>query len=741
MIAAADKEIESLRCQVESVTFQSEETGYAVLKCLAAEYKDYITVTGYLPFIEPGSEYRFTGEWVKHPKYGRQLTITSFEEILPASAAGIEAYLNSSDIRYIGPVYARKIVAAFGEETFHILDYEPKRLMEIYGIGKVRMEKIKKSWDEKHGVRNLILFFVEHKIKTTYVMRIYRKYGEKSVEKLQKNPYILADEIWGIGFKTADEIAMKLGCDRNSYARLRSGILYTLRLLGQSGHCYEEWQKLADKANELLQVDRNLVSDAIAGMTFDMSASVEEREINGKEEALVYLPNIWDAENGTAVLLQKLDSFPCSLPDDFDFSQLRSGDIEYDPVQLDAIRAALGSKVFVLTGGPGTGKTTTTQGIIKMLVSKNIQFLLAAPTGRAAKRLGETTGFDAVTIHRLLEYSPEEGNFQRNEENPLEGKVLIVDECSMIDVQLMYSLLQAVPYNMTVILIGDVDQLPSVGEGNVLRDIIDCGMFPVVRLTKIFRQAQSSRIIMNAHRINQGKMPDLSNGKDSDFFFIRSCSPEDAAEKVLELARKRLPSHYGISPTSIQVLSPMKKGDAGTISLNIKMQEMINPGSEGLKKGDYVFRLHDKVMQITNNYDKGVFNGDIGEVIELSVEMRYLKVMFDTGVVEYDIHELDELILAYATTIHKSQGSEYPYTIMVLLSSHNIMLQRNLLYTGITRAKKLMVLVGDENAIQRAVQNVSVDKRNTQLASRIRECILKNPVQDSEPHRIQQSHY
>lgn len=725
-----ETEKERIRCEIEKVKFQSENDGYAVLDCLTTEGKS-VVVTGCLPIMKTGSEYYFEGTWVNHPKFGKQLSITSFEEILPASAAGIEAYLNAGDIRFIGPVYARKIVETFGEETFHILDYEPHRLLEIKGIGENRLKQIKKSWAEKNGVRNLILFFVEHNIKASYAMRIYRKYGDKSVEKLQENPYILADEIWGIGFKTADEIAMKLGCDKESYARLRSGILYTLKKLGEKGHCYEEWEKLVDEANVILECDARLVSDAIERMLLDKSAVIEERTINGTEKRLVYLPWIWKAESRTAALLREIYNEESKLVntenmavlnDDLVDSQLKETKIEYDPVQLEAIKTALRSKVFVLTGGPGTGKTTTTQGIIQILKTQKISFLLAAPTGRAAKRLKETTGVnEAKTIHRLLEFNPEMGGFQRDGSNPLEGKVLILDECSMIDIQLMYALLKAVPKHMHVILIGDVDQLPSVGEGNVLRDIIDSGVFPVVRLTKIFRQAQQSRIIMNAHRVNEGKMPDLSNGGNTDFFFIQRDSDVSAAEEVVSLVKNRLPSHYGISSSDIQVLCPLKKGDAGTISLNKKMQEEINPGDNGIKRGQYIFRENDKVMQIRNNYEKGVFNGDIGIVIEVNLLENSLSVLYEEGkIVDYDIHDLDELILAYASTVHKSQGSEYPIVVMTLLRSQNIMLQRNLLYTGITRAKKVMIIVGDKLAVQRAVHNNAVCKRNTQLASRLR---------------------
>ena len=712
-------EHERLKCQVETVLFQSEEDGYSILKCTAAEHRKPVVVKGCLPFIEPGSEYYFEGVWKTHQKYGRQLNITSFEEILPASAAGIEAYLNAGDIRYIGPVYARKIVETFGEETFHILDHEPHRLTEISGIGKIRMEKIKKSWDEKNGVRSLILFFVKHKVKTTHAMRIYRKYGDNSVRNLQENPYILVDEVWGIGFATADEIALKLGVSRTGYERLRSGILHTLRRMGKKGHCYEEINNLVNAAYEVLHVEKELIEDAIEGMIFDKSVIAENRDIDGTEKRLIYLPQLWEAEEGTASRLKKISRSVGTLPRSFNFSILHKGNIKYDPVQIHAIKKALRSKIFVLTGGPGTGKTTTTQGIISMLQSKQITFLLAAPTGRAAKRLSETTGLPAVTIHRLLEYSPDAKGVQRNKDNPLEGSVLIVDECSMIDIRLMYSLLLAVPDSMNLILIGDVDQLPSVGEGNVLNDIIESGVFPVVRLTKIFRQAQQSRIITNAHKINKGRMPDLSNGKDSDFFFIHVGTPADASEKILELVKTRLPKYYDVTPASIQVLSPMKKGEAGTISLNIKLQEAINPGEEGLKKGEYTFRLHDKVMQIVNNYEKGVFNGDIGEIIELSTEMKTMIVRFDAVTVEYDIYELDELILAYASTVHKSQGSEYQIVIMTVLRSHSIMLQRNLLYTGITRAKKILILVGEGSAVRYAIRNVSAHKRRTQLAFRL----------------------
>ena len=716
--------LETLQCEITKTIYRKESKNFSILAGITDEGKS-VKIAGTLPVINPGEKYRFDGRWVNIPKHGWQFEVKLYEEV--HSLTSIEKYL-IKQVNQIGPKYAKRITEHFGEDTLYVLNYEPERLLEIRGIGKQKIELIKRSWVKKDndGLKKLQYFFYENELETKSINKIYKQYGDESVAKIRENPYVLADEVIGIGFKTADAIAMKIGYDKTSYNRLRSGLLYKLKELGNDSHCYQEWDALAIEAAkpDVLDCKVDIISDAIAEMVFDQSVILEERDIKGSEQRLIYLPSLYAAETETARMLRRIAASKISLPGDFDFSILERSGITYNDTQLDAIKTALNSKVFVLTGGPGTGKTTTTLGIIKMLQSKSVPFLLAAPTGRAAKRLAEATGVeDAKTIHRLLEYSKETECFTRNKDNPLDGKVLIIDESSMIDIKLMYSLLQAVPLHMTIILIGDVDQLPSVGEGNVLRDIINSNMFPIVRLTEIFRQARCSRIITNAHKINDGEMPDLSKDKNSDFYFIYKEYQKDIITEVIGLVKDRLPNFCKISPFEIQVLSPQKKGNIGTIELNKAIQEAINPKSdkEEAKSGDYLFRPGDKVMQNKNNYKKGVFNGDIGFITGVSKDLEKLWVCFDVGSVEYDFSELDELILAYASTVHKSQGSEYPVVIMVVHSSHKYILHRNLLYTGVTRAKKLMIIVGEQTAIQAAIDDIDNCKRNTQLESRLRE--------------------
>ena len=662
-------------------------------------------------------------------RYGRQFSVESFEETLPATVYGIEKYLGSGLVKGIGPKFARRIVRTFGADTLNVIEETPDRLLDVPGIGRVRVERIKKSWVEQKEIKNIMLFLQGHDVSTSHATKVYKTYGSDSIRVVQENPYRLADDIWGIGFRTADTIAEKMGFGHDRYPRLRSGIMYTLNALGNEGHCFATRDQLCKTGAELLEVDQALLSDALDEM-------LQNGDVFLDGDA-VYLPPFYHSELGTARRLRELLRGEGAVSVRTEGLQRRiqtATGMNYDEVQMQAILTAAGSKVFILTGGPGTGKTTTTLGIITAFRASGAKILLAAPTGRAAKRLSEATGMEAKTIHRLLEVKPPDG-YQRNEENPLEGDVLIVDECSMIDIMLMYSLMRAIPDSMRLILVGDVDQLPSVGAGNVLRDMIDSDCFPVVRLTRIFRQAQTSRIIMNAHRINHGQMPDLSNGKHTDFFFMERETPEDAAATIVELVRTKLPKYYRIPSGEIQVLTPMQRGVVGASNLNQLLQESVNPGQDGLRRGGYVFRLRDKVMQIRNNYEKEVFNGDIGTVDRVDLEDRTLTVRFDDRLVEYDATELDELVLAYATTIHKAQGSEYPVVVMPVLMTHYVMLQRNLLYTGITRAKKGLVLVGTKKAIAHAVRTVTVTRRNTKLSERLRQECGKDLQKGPAAHR------
>ena len=717
--------MDRLRCVVERVTYQNETNGYSVIKCRAKGYADLITVVGSMPEVHVGSVLTLSGEWTVNPKFGRQFTVSSFEETLPATVYGIEKYLGSGLVKGIGPKFAARIVRAFGAETLNVIEEDPDALLRVPGIGKLRVERIKKSWDEQKEIKNIMLFLQGHDVSTTHATKIYKTYGSDSIRVVKENPYRLADDIWGIGFRTADTIAEKLGVEKETAVRLRSGLLYTLNKLSDEGHCYARREQLLKTGAELLAVEEGVLPAVLDEMVRqdDVKTELIDGEDSAPGETAVYLPPFWFAETGTAKRLKQIFSSPPSVkvkPQGLEERIRRVTGLNYDPAQMDAIRCAAGSKILILTGGPGTGKTTTTLGILTAFRQAGAKILLAAPTGRAAKRLSETTGMEARTIHRLLEFKPPEG-CQKNEQNPLEGDVLILDECSMIDIMLMYSLLKAVPDSMTLIFVGDVDQLPSVGAGNVLRDLIDAGVFPVVRLTKIFRQAAASRIITNAHRINRGRMPDLSNGKQSDFFFLEEEDPETAAQEIVRLVKERLPRAYGTR--DIQVLTPMQRGAVGAANLNQVLQAALNADAAGLRRGGTDYRLHDKVMQIRNNYDKEVFNGDIGTVCRVNTEDRELTVSFDGREVLYDVTELDELVLAYAATVHKSQGSEYPIVVMPVLMTHYVMLQRNLVYTGVTRAKKLMVMIGSTKALALAVRNVTVTRRNTMLKER-----LKNPA-------------
>ena len=724
--------MEQLRCVVERITYQNEQNGYTVLRCRAKGFQDLVTVVGAMPSVHVGAVLLLGGSWKVDPKYGRQFSVEQFEETLPATVFGIEKYLGSGMIKGVGPKFAQRIVRKFGKDTLEVIEDTPDKLLEIPGIGKLRVERIKKSWQEQKEIKNIMLFLQGHEVSTAHATKIYKTYGEKSLEVVRENPYKLADDIWGIGFRTADAIAEKLGFDKGDYSRIRSGILYTLNQLSNEGHCYATREMLLKSGAELLGVEADLLSKSLDEM-------LTQDDVITDGDA-IYLPPFYYAEVGTAKRLHAIANSTNGLRLSADHlgEKIRQvSGINYDALQIEAIETAVRSKILLLTGGPGTGKTTTTLGIITAFQNAGAQIILAAPTGRAAKRLSEATGLEAKTIHRLLEVKPPEG-YQRNEDHPLEGDVLIVDECSMIDLLLMYNLLKAVPDSMTLIMVGDVDQLPSVGAGNVLRDVIDSDCFPVVRLTRIFRQAQSSRIIMNAHRINAGQFPDISNGRNTDFFFVEKEDPEEAVREIVALVHSRLPQHYHVPPGEIQVLTPMQRGVTGAANLNQVLQAAINPGDLGLKRGGIMFKPRDKVMQIRNNYDKEVFNGDIGAVDRVDLEERTLFVNMDGREIEYDVTELDELTLAYATTIHKSQGSEYPIVVMPILMSHFVMLQRNLVYTGVTRAKKIMVIVGTKKALGYAVRNVTVSNRLTFLKERLRKDVGSN-VKEAEANTERQS--
>lgn len=735
-----------LRGVVERITYQNPENGYTVLKCAVKNYNDLVTVIGNLLDVNVGSVLLIDGNWKVDSKYGRQFVAESWEETLPATVFGIEKYLGSGLIKGVGPKFAKRIVGLFGTDTMDVIECDISRLKEVEGIGEKRIRQIHESWERQKEIKNVMLFLQDHGVSTSFAAKIYRQYGNDSIAKVKENPFRLADDIWGIGFKTADSIAEKLGIGKEAFVRLRSGIMYTLSSLADEGHVYAYKGQLIKRATELLEAEESSIVMTLDQMLADKDVISEP--VSEEKGDAIYLPPFYYAEVGVAAKIRKLLQNPAQdrLWTSLMEARKRTGNrdlsidvkkieakigMEYDEIQADAIRQAAVSKVMILTGGPGTGKTTTTKGIISAYQSFGLKILLAAPTGRAAKRMTETTGLEAKTIHRLLECKPPEG-YQKNEENPLEGDVLIVDECSMIDLVLMNSLLKAIPAGMRVVLVGDIDQLPSVGAGNVLRDLIDSGVVPVIRLTRIFRQAQTSRIIMNAHRINEGQMPDLSNGKETDFFFTTKEDPEEAVREIVSLVQHKLSRYYHTPSSQIQVLTPMQKGIVGATNLNLALQEALNPQGDGLRRSGFIFRRDDKVMQIRNNYDKEVFNGDIGIIESVDLQNRTLKVNFDQHVVEYESSELDELVHAYATTIHKAQGSEYPIVVMPVLMNHYVMLQRNLIYTGITRAKKILVMVGTRKALSCAVRNVTINRRNTLLKERLQQSVDRIETKEGE---------
>lgn len=702
---------------VERITFVNEDNGFSVIKIKSKGFYDLVTVVGNLASVNVGSALKLKGQWKMDSKYGRQFNAFDYREVVPATIAGIEKYLGSGLIKGIGPKYAKRIVRYFKEDTLRVIEEEPDKLINVEGIGKKRLEMIKKAWQEQKEIKNVMLFLQSHGVSTGYAVKIYKTYGDESINVVRDNPYRLADDIWGIGFKTADKIAQKLGFDKNSFERCRSGIVYVLNQLSNDGHCYATREQLISETVKMLEIEENLVEGTLDKM-------IEDKLVIPDENNSIYLPPFYHSEAGTAKRIREIVNAKCPLAlsdigkiiDDIQ----KEYNTIYDKVQIDAIKAAAASKFMVLTGGPGTGKTTTTLAIIKIFQKMGKTVLLAAPTGRAAKRMSETTGMEAKTIHRLLEYSPLEG-YQKNAENKLQCDVLIIDETSMVDIILMYNLLKAVKDETIVILVGDVDQLPSVGAGNVLKDIIDSGQVTFIRLTRIFRQALGSAIITNAHLINKGINPRLNCGKKSDFFFVEEEDPEKIPEVIKGLCTKRLPSYFNVDPVNdIQVLTPMQRGVAGAHNLNVVLQEALNPSNVTIKYGGTVYRLNDKVMQIKNNYDKNVFNGDIGIITHIDMEDKTLIISFDENDVEYDHTELDQVVLAYATTVHKSQGSEYRIVVAPFTTQHYMMLQRNLLYTCVTRAKKAFVLVGTKKAVAIAVSNNKIQERNTMLSQRLK---------------------
>ncbi len=712
----AEKEV--LAGLVERVTYHNAENGFCVLRIKARGHRDLITVIGHSATISAGEWITVTGNWNNDRTHGLQFRAAFLKASAPTSAEGIEKYLGSGMIRGIGPVYAKKLVKAFSDKVFDVIENEPDRLRDVAGIGPVRADRITVAWAEQKVVREIMVFLHSHGVGTARAVRIYKTYGNDAIQIMSENPYRLAKDIRGIGFKTADQIAIKLGIEKDAMIRIRAGISYALSEAMGEGHCGLPTDELIPLAVELLEVDNSLVQVAL-----DMElteGSVIADHVN--DTPCVFLSGLHKAERVIGerllILMNGKLPWPWIDPDKaLPWIEQKTG-LSLAESQVAAIRLALKSKVLVLTGGPGVGKTTIVNGILKTLAAKDVKILLCAPTGRAAKRMTEATGFEAKTIHRLLEVNPKGGGFKRNEENPLECELLVIDETSMVDVMLMQAVLKAIPDNSALLVVGDIDQLASVGPGQVLADIISSGAVPVVRLTEVFRQAAQSQIITNAHKINKGAIPNLSNPKgESDFYFVQADDPETAVPRIIELVKNRIPQRFGLDPIrDIQVLCPMNRGGVGARSLNIELQAALNPaGEHKIERFGWTFAAGDKVMQIANDYDKEVYNGDIGYIDSLDLDGGELSVSFDGRDVIYGVGELDTLVPAYAATIHKSQGSEYPAVVIPVMTQHYTMLQRNLLYTGVTRGKRLVVLVGQKKAIAIAVQNISGRRRWSKL--------------------------
>jgi exodeoxyribonuclease V alpha subunit len=713
---------------LERVTFANETNAWSVVK-LAVEGRPLpVTAVGTLLGAQPGERLRLRGRWAHDPRFGEQFQIESFEIVLPASLTGIERYLGSGLVPGIGRGLAERLVRHFGLTTLEVLDQRPERLAEVEGIGPVRQQQLRAAWAGQRAIQNVMVFLQSHGVGTGHAVKIYKRYGDKAIAMVRENPYRLARDVFGIGFQTADHIARSLGIEASSPERCRAGVVHVLGALAEEGNVAAPQAELVAKTASLLEVDPALVEAALAPLRAENEIVVEPApDAADPTRRAVYLRPLFVAEAGIAELAHRMrDTRAPSMTIDVDkavdwFEKSRA--ITLADEQRRAIRWAIEQKLLVITGGPGTGKTTLINGIIQILEKKGRAIVLAAPTGRAAKRMAETTGHEAKTLHRLLEWSPKSNTFLRDPNDPLEADIVIVDEASMLDTLLTYHLLRALPAACQLVLVGDVDQLPSVGPGCVLLDFIRSRAVPVVRLEHIFRQAEKSRIVVNAHRINGGEMPVLASANDptADFFFIEKDEPDDILATVKTLVRERIPRKFGLDArTDIQVLTPMNKGLLGAAALNAELQALLNPSGPSVTRGARTLRAGDKVMQIRNNYELDVFNGDIGQIVDIDEGARTLGAVFEGRAVRYEEEHLDELTLAYACSVHKAQGSEYPCVVLPLHTQHYVMLKRNLLYTAVTRGRRLVVVVGSRRALSTAVRNGQVDARFSGLAGRLR---------------------
>jgi exodeoxyribonuclease V alpha subunit len=717
-----DTPIERLTGSVERVTFHSEETGFCVLRVKVKGHLELVTVIGSAASITPGEYIECIGVWTNDRTHGMQFKSTQLKVVPPTTLEGIEKYLGSGMVRGIGPHYAKILVKAFKENVFTIIENEPESLLKLPGIGKKRVEKITSAWSEQKAIREIMVFLQSHGVGTGRAVRIYKTYGDEAIIKVSENPYRLALDIHGIGFKTADLIAGKLGIAPDSLIRAQAGVRHVLQELSGDGHCAAPWETLVEESVKLLEIPVVILEQAILEeVTLE---NLVQEDIGGRP--CLFLTPLQRAEVGTAASIGRIleGSTPWGTIDvskAIPWAAEKTG-LTLSASQQEAVHLALTSKAVVITGGPGVGKTTLVNSILLIIQAKHLRVTLCAPTGRAAKRLSESTGLEAKTIHRILEFDPKSYGFKRGKDNPLDTDLLVIDESSMVDIVLMNKLLSAVPSRAALMIVGDVDQLPSVGPGAVLADIIDSGVVPTVRPTEIFRQAASSRIIINAHRINKGEMPLKAEGTElSDFYFIPAETPEDIYAKLVQVVTERIPKRFGLHPVKdVQILTPMNRGGLGARSLNAELQKVLNDKSEPkISRFGTTFAPGDKVIQTVNNYDKEIFNGDIGHIESIDVEEGLLTVKYDDRLVEYEFGELDEVQLAYATSIHKSQGSEYPAVVIPLAMQHYTLLERNLIYTAVTRGKKLVTIIGQPKALAMAVKNRKSNKRLTKLTARI----------------------
>jgi exodeoxyribonuclease V alpha subunit len=727
--------IVELRGELEKITYVNEVNNFTVAKVKVKGQKELVPIVGSLASVTIGEILKMKGVWINHVKYGSQFKIHQYETVTPATAHGIKRYLGSGLIKGIGPIMAKRLVDQFGVDTLDIIDTSIERLHEVNGIGTKRIEMIQKAWQEQKHIRDVMLFLQNHDISATFASKIFKQYGQKSIEIVEENPYRLATDIFGIGFLTADKIAEKLGIKKDSQIRAEAGILHVLNQVSNEGHVYYPYELLIRKCEEMLETEREIIVQAFGTISQEKKIIIEDLNKDDFKEnnKAVYLTKFYVSETGIAKNLSfvlKAPKVTISFDRDKAIEWVQEAEnITLAESQKLAIREAMDKKVLVITGGPGVGKTTVINAIIKVYQKLGERILLAAPTGRAAKKMSEATHYQAKTIHRLLDFSPKSGGFTKNEHNPLDAGLIVIDETSMVDTILMYHFLKAVPLHATLILVGDVDQLPSVGAGNVLRDIIASGCVPTVTLTEIFRQSQKSLIITNAHRVNKGDFPYIDYKKDrpQDFYFIEVEEPEEASQKIIEYCKKRIPEKFDFHAIDdIQVITPMHRGVLGSTYLNSELQKALNSSSHELDRHGKILKINDKVMQIRNNYEKNVFNGDIGKISSINKEDREVGINFDGRIIIYDFMDLDEIVLAYAISIHKAQGSEYPVVVMPIHTQHYILLQRNLLYTGITRGKRLVVIIGTKKALSIAIRNNKPGLRYTLLEKRLQSALVTN---------------